>query len=361
MNNRLTPEQRFQIVKTYFENRSSVRATRRALVRFYDRNNRPSESLIKKTLTRFRTKFTLIDSNHVRRKTVRTQQTIAAVRQSVEEDGKTSIRKRSQQLNLCYSTTWKILHKDLSFSAYKIQLVQQLKPNDNQLRMSFVQWAEEKLVNDPQFANKIIFSDEAHFWLNGYVNKQNCRIWSDENPEEFVEKPLHPEKLTVWCGLWAGGIIGPYFFRDDDGRNVTVSGDRYREMLRNFLLPELQNINIEDMWFQQDGATCHTARETINLLKESFGERLISRYGPVNWPPRSCDISPLDFFLWGYIKSRVYKNNPTTLEELEENIRTVIAEIQQDLLQKVCTNWTTRLQYVRINQGGHMPQIIFKK
>ncbi|GFS48098.1 hypothetical protein TNCV_3600051 [Trichonephila clavipes] len=51
------------------------------------------------------------------------------------------------------------------------------------------------------------FSDEAHFWLNGYLNKQNCRIWSEANPQVYVETPLHPEKLTVWCALWAGGIL----------------------------------------------------------------------------------------------------------------------------------------------------------
>ncbi|GFU92862.1 hypothetical protein TNCV_2080081 [Trichonephila clavipes] len=49
--------------------------------------------------------------------------------------------------------------------------------------------------------------DEAHFWLNGYVNKQNCRIWSEANPQVYVETPLHPEKLTVWDALWAGGIL----------------------------------------------------------------------------------------------------------------------------------------------------------
>ncbi|GFV86481.1 transposase [Trichonephila clavipes] len=68
-------------------------------------------------------------------------------------------------------------------------------------------------------------SDEAHLWLNGYVNKQNCRIWSEANPQVYVETPLHPEKLTVWCALWAGGIIGPYFFKNDEGHNVTVNGD----------------------------------------------------------------------------------------------------------------------------------------
>ncbi|GFU47057.1 hypothetical protein TNCV_2616301 [Trichonephila clavipes] len=49
--------------------------------------------------------------------------------------------------------------------------------------------------------------DEALFWLNGYVNKQNCRIWSEAIPQVYVEIPLHPEKLTVWCALWASGIL----------------------------------------------------------------------------------------------------------------------------------------------------------
>ncbi|GFV19241.1 hypothetical protein TNCV_1419281 [Trichonephila clavipes] len=53
------------------------------------------------------------------------------------------------------------------------------------------------------FHKRIFLSDEAHFWLNGYVNKQNCRIWSEANPQVYVETPLHPEKLTVWCALWA--------------------------------------------------------------------------------------------------------------------------------------------------------------
>ncbi|GFV48407.1 hypothetical protein TNCV_3026771 [Trichonephila clavipes] len=58
-----------------------------------------------------------------------------------------------------------------------------------------------------KLASLLTTSDEAHFWLNGYVNKQNCRIWSEANPQVYAETPLHPEKLTVWCALWAGGIL----------------------------------------------------------------------------------------------------------------------------------------------------------
>ncbi|GFU88303.1 putative transposable element [Trichonephila clavipes] len=181
--------------------------------------------------------------------------------------------------------------------------------------------------------SRLIF-DEAHFWLNGYVNKQNCRIWSETNPQVYVETPLHPEKLTVWCALWAGGIIGPYFFKNDEGHN--------------------------ELWFQQDGGTCHTARATIDLLKDTFGDRLISRFGPVNWPPRSCDLTPLDYFLWGYVKSLVYADKPRTLENLEDTIRRVIADIRPQMLEKVIENWTSRLDYIRASRDSHMPEIIFK-
>ncbi|GFU23237.1 putative transposable element [Trichonephila clavipes] len=203
-------------------------------------------------------------------------------------------------------------------------------------------------------------NDEVHFWLNGYVKKQNCHIWSEANPQVYVETPLHPEKRTVWCALWAGGIIGPYFFKNDEGHNVTVNGDRYRAMITNFFFPELDNNDAQELWFQQDGATCHTARATINLLKDTFGDRLISRFGPVNLLPRSCDLTPLDYFLWGYVKSLVYADKPQTLDHLEDNIRRVSADIRPQMLEKVIENWTSRLDYIRASRGSPMPEITFK-
>ncbi|GFV59809.1 uncharacterized protein TNCV_4739371, partial [Trichonephila clavipes] len=79
--------------------------------------------------------------------------------------------------------------------------------NDHQASRRFIEWAQNEIAVVPDFHKRILFSDEAHFWLNGYVNKQNCRIWSEANPKVYVETPLHPEKLTVWCAFWAGGIL----------------------------------------------------------------------------------------------------------------------------------------------------------
>ncbi|GFU69922.1 hypothetical protein TNCV_3348471 [Trichonephila clavipes] len=82
-----------------------------------------------------------------------------------------------------------------------------LTRNPQCLVPKFVEWAQNEIAVVPDFHKRILFSDKAHFWLNGYVNKQNCPIWSEANPQVYVETPLHPEKLTVWCALWAGGIL----------------------------------------------------------------------------------------------------------------------------------------------------------
>ncbi|GFW79375.1 putative transposable element [Trichonephila clavipes] len=154
----------------------------------------------------------------------------------------------------------------------------------------------------------------------------------DSSPIEHIcdhleERVGSHKKLTVWCALWAGGIIGPYFFKNDEGHNVTVNGDRYRAMITNFFIPELNNHDVQELWFQKDGATCHTARATIDLLKD---------------------------------KSLVYADKPQTLDHLEDNIRRVIADIRPQMLEKVIEYWTSRLDYIRASRGSPMPEIIFK-
>jgi len=88
------------------------------------------------------------------------------------------------------------------------------------------------------------------------------------------ETPLHAQRATVRCGFWAGGVIGPYFFENVAGNAVTVNGVRYRNRITEFLWPQLDGMDMEGTWFQQDGATCHTVRETMQLLREKFPGRV---------------------------------------------------------------------------------------
>ena len=86
----------------------------------------------------------------------------------------------------------------------------------------------------------------------------------------IIEKPLYSQHVTVSCGFWAGGIIGHYFFANEAGAAVSVNGLRYRIMINEFLWPELEDMDVDDVYLQQDGATCHTSGKTIGLLHEKF-------------------------------------------------------------------------------------------
>ena len=94
-------------------------------------------------------------------------------------------------------------------------------------------------------------------------------------------------------------------------------------------------MDVDDVYFQQDGATCHTSGETIGLLREKFPGRVISRNGDYNWLPRSCDLTPVDIFLWGYVKDKVYADAPQSIQELEEKIRAIIDEIEPQMCENV--------------------------
>ncbi|GBP69149.1 hypothetical protein EVAR_47424_1 [Eumeta japonica] len=100
------------------------------------------------------------------------------------------------------------------------------------------------------------------------------------------------------------------FFENEKGRAFTVNSERYMEMLDEFFVPELQNFPgcNRRTWFQQDGATSHTSYRSLPRVREIFPGKLISRRGDINWPPRSPDLTPMDFFLWSYVKSKVSTN-----------------------------------------------------
>ena len=145
---------------------------------------------------------------------------------------------------------------------------------------------------------KIIFSDEAHFDLGEYVSKQNCRIRGTENPHAYIEKPTHSKRVTVWCGFRSRGIIGPFLFENEQGEAVTVNGDRYRAMWNEFLFTKIEEHDIGNIWFQHNDATCHTAEATLDVLRPVFNA------------PRSCDLIPLGYYLWGAVKDKCYADRP---------------------------------------------------
>lgn len=361
----LSLPQRALLVKLFYLNQSSAPA---ALREYRTCNNLRKGPISINALKNLIKKFEETGSLAVRpgrgRKPV-SEQTATDVATALVESshgavaGSSSARGVARQLEMTPSTVWKVLRKVLKFYPYKISRLQELKPNDTATRLTFALTFLARMEVDDTWPWKILWGDEAHFYLNGDVNTQNCRIWASEHPQEIVQIPLHSPKLTIWCGFTADFIIGPFFFENitrTGPQTCTVTAERYRDMLTSFVIPQLQQRQcLDETIFMQDGAPPHIGLAVRNVLRQNFTEeRVISRFFPVAWPARSPDLTPCDFFLWGYLKSKVYLGGVPNLRTLKDNISRTVMNIPSDMLRSAVENTVFRMQWVVQQDGGHI-------
>ena len=199
------------------------------------------------------------------------QAKLEEIRQLFENESTLSIRRASQRLKLGYRTVQRALRNHIDFFPYKVQSMQSLTSQNFASRLAFARMIKTKIDRREININRVWFSDEAHFYLNGYVNKQNYRFWGSENPNVAVSRTLHPQRLTVWAALCAEGIIGPILFHS------SVNSKNYLEMLRDTFIPTAHGLNkIASFWFQQDGARPSRSRDVFSLLYEHFGNQVIA-------------------------------------------------------------------------------------
>jgi hypothetical protein len=132
------------------------------------------------------------------------------------------------------------------------------------IRLQFSHHFQGILTENPDLPNNLLMSDMADFHLHGIVNNKNFWYWSDANPHKLHQHPLYNPKFTVW----SRGVNGPYFLEDEDGKANTVTSQCYTEMINECLVPKLPPKH--NMWFQQNGATAHTAVISMAVLHFCF-------------------------------------------------------------------------------------------
>ena len=158
--------------------------------------------------------------------------------------------------------------------------------------------------------DKITWSDEVYFKHSVVVYRHNCVYYSTKNPHITIEEQLNQPGITVRAGLACKGLVGPIFF------HTTVTHDLYLNMLLDTVLPQLQKQHDnDDIFFQQDGAPPHYTATVRKFLDEQLANRWIVGRGPVEWPPRSPDLTTLDVFFWGVVKDKVFSRKPRTVDD----------------------------------------------
>lgn len=268
----------------------------------------------------------------------------------IEYDRTASIREIERSCNVPKETARKIL-KSHKFKSYKYNLHQHLYPNDHDRRLLFCNW----VTQNNQVS--ILFSDESRFTNNGMFNRNNTRYWSQRNLHLLREGRFQEQfGINVWMGVLENHLLGPIFF------NGTLTGERYLQFLRNEIEDLLENLPVElyaNLYFQQDGAPPHNTRIVTTYLDDRFPNRWIGTNGPIRWPARSPDLTPLDFFLWPFVKEKVLSAvAPRNLEDLQAKIRESILLITPHMLQNVRQGFLHRVQNCINAQGGHFEQLL---
>lgn len=270
---------------------------------------------------------------------------------AVTVDPHISTRRLAIDSGMSQKTVCRIL-KDQKWHPYHINLHQALSVRDFPNRVNFCNWLRAQNID---FSRQVLWTDEATFKNTGDVNIHNAHYWSPVNPHWLrqVDKQ-HPWSVNVWCGIIGGSIIGPYFF---DGN---LTGNQYAAFLENILPILLEEIPLgirQTMWFQQDGCPAHYALIARQRIDATFGARWIGRGGPVAWPARSPDLTPLDFYLWGRIKEMVYKEAPTTRQDMMNRIQVACRSLSGEEISRAVNSVSRRAQRCIRENGRHFEHL----
>ena len=347
---RISPERKAAIVRRYIQTNSII-ATQRWYRSIYG-PPAPSGDSIRRWNDHFLRYGTVADLPRSGRPRVSSED-VSKIENAFNENPRLSTRNAERELGIPRSTIRDVLRKKLKMFPYRISFLQQLLPRDYVDRLNWAQHCRREIRRDSQYLSRIVFSDECLFHTNGTVNKHNARIWGTENPQVVEEVPMRSEKVMVWCAMHKTKIIGPYFFRQS-----SVDSAAYKSMLRYYGLRHVQQLPGSPI-FQQDGAPAHTSNIVREYLLRKLGNNWISKRGPIHWPARSPDLTPLDFFLWGYVKDKVYSERIESLDHLKTRIQHAISSIDTATLSNVWKNIHTRINCVTRQEGKHIEQMNF--
>lgn len=237
-----------------------------------------------------------------------------------------STRAIARDIPSSQSSVWRTCQAE-KLHPYHFQRVQSLQPEDFPRRLEFARWYLDQCNRNSDFPSSILFTDEAIFSRQGIFNQHNIHEWSHTNPRSCKPRAAQQRfSVNVWAGIIGDYLIGPYLLPS------RLDGEKYRIFLKEVLPKLLENVPTSvrrAMWFQHDGAPAHYAQDVRNYLSNTFPQQWIGRRGPVRWPARSPDLSCLDFFFWGALKSMVYETPVDTDTVLVARISVAAANISE--------------------------------
>lgn len=235
-----------------------------------------------------------------------------------------STREIERNVGVSQTKSVRIL-KNNKFRPYVIRKVHNLHLGDEDRRVMFCTWYLNKIEENEYFSREIIWTDEAHITSEGIFNRNNNHFWSDINPHQNVARIFQGRfGFHVWVALRNNSVFAYHIYQGNLNANL------YKRILEDNIIEQLDNMPLVESnraFFQQDGAPAHNSHLIREVLNTNFGENWMGTNGPIRWPARSPDLTPLDFYFWGDLKNRLYKIRSNNLNELRENFENSIQQV----------------------------------
>ena len=306
----------------------------------------PHVKVFMRVLERFQATNTTHHAKGTGRPTVRTEELIETVRGLILNDCSISISEIALQVEVCEETVRLIITKNLKMHCFKSHNVVPLSDAHKERRTDFCHWIKAQPMG---FPNLVIWSDEKTFEERTRPNRQNERYWGVVNPHVTDENRVQGgRKVMCWAGIIDGEIILHWF-----PEGTKVNQHVYLDMLQTVLWPKVRASATRKGWyFQQDGATPHTTPMVLEWLASKFGDRIISNLTDLEWPPRSPDMSPLDFWFWGACLARLRKVRYHGLEMLMDTVTDYAASIPKADVRRAVNDILVRADCCIEHGGG---------
>lgn len=286
----------------------------------------------------------------IRRRTVVTEEFEEVVLAYFVAHPRSSIRIAASVLNASRKSVETVLKRH-KYHPYKPNRLQALHPGDEDRRMVYCAWLAEQAVEDDNFLGNVIWTDESNFSNRGMSNRHNTHYWSRQNPLLVLEGQDQVRfSINCWCAMKNNRILAVHFYEGN------LNGDRYRGILENVLLNAIEDLPLNrrmNVIYQHDGAPAHNSDQVVQFLNTHFPNQWMGTHGPILWPARSPDLTPLDFFLWGYLKDKLYEERCVSVEEMVRRIRNILREVHHNTLRKAVNQCLERAHACMFNSGSH--------
>lgn len=303
-------------------------------------------------------------------KKYRDEVTYAAMTQPDVSNRQLSEEFKAVGMDISHSTIQRVRKKELKMHAYKDPLGQKLSPIDAAHRRIFADKMHRMVIEKKTLdVSNICFTDECMYSVGCYLNRQNIRhyvIKGDFDPYEYLkEREFQGFKTHVFCLISSKvGVIGPFFIEDMfdfNAKKKSLTSEVYIKLLDTKVIPELKSRlgdDFQNCWFQQDGAGVHRSKASLDYLRKTFGNRLISIKTKYTWAPKSPDMNPCDYWLWARSKQLLQKCNTGDEFELKMSISQVFGHITIQDCAKAISDFPIRIMALRRADGGHFEQTL---